>query len=546
MSTATRARRVHFRDGTPTDQAREFIRCASDPVYFIDQYVQIQHKVHGAIPFTLWDWQASLLDTFQRERRVILLKARQIGVSEITISYALWLIRFHPTKTVLVLSKNGDDADEMIQRATFAHSHLPDWLQAGPSSIDGVALGKVNQSTLEIVHHDANGRENPSTLQSLAATEKAGRSRSASLLILDEWAHQQADVWQGAEGATATGGQVIGISTANGVGNRFHLVWTKATRKENTFRPIFLPWSKHPDRDAAWYAEQARNLEEWLLHQEYPQQPEEAFAKSGRPVFSPEVIQRHAERVREADHPFLQQEPGITLWEEPIPGAHYLIGADVSEGKGNGDYQAAVVVDVERWVEVAELHERWPMEDYAAKLDKIGRYFNNAELAVEKNNHGHTILLALRSGLAHRMWSGEEEPYPVLYYYCDPVKPGSSELGWVTNSKTKPLMIDKLGLALREDTYQTRSLLFLDEAGIFSYRDNGTMGAPDGYYDDMVISRAIVAYILSISARKKPSEHMRDLKRRANLHAQRTAKPTQDQPITRQMLLPEKKKAWWE
>jgi hypothetical protein len=37
----------------------------------------------------------------------------------------------------------------------------------------------------------------------------------------------------------------------------------------------------------------------------------------------------------------------------------------------------------------------------------------------------------------------------------------------------------------------------LEEAGLFAYKDNGSTGAPDGYYDDLVISRSIVAYLLS-------------------------------------------------
>lgn len=497
MSLHGRSLQVVFKPTTPPEQVQEYILCASDPVYFLDTHVWIQHKTHGALPFKVWDWQAELVYSYLRERFLIILKARQIGVSELTIGYAFWLIRFHPTKTALITCKNGEDAQELLQRAVFAYDHLPPWLQPGPEAIDGALRGKINAHTLEVLHIDAAGHKNPSAMQSLAPTEKMGRSRAASLLVLDEWAHHQWDVWQGAADSVATGGQVIGISTANGVGNRFHRIWTGAKRKENSFKPIFLSWQKHPDRDTVWYAEKSRNMEEWLLHQEHPQQPEEAFAKSGRPVFSPAVIERHAERVRQEAVPMRELEPGIVLWEEPRPGAEYLIGADVAEGKSDGDYQAAVVIDRTRWVEVAELHGRWPMEDYATKLDKMGHWFNEAEIAVEQNNHGHTVLLALRTGLAHALWSGTEEGYPALYEYEDPLKGNGATLGWVTNSKTKALMVDALGRVLREDTYHPRSLAFLEEAAIFSYLEHGGMGAPAGYHDDLVIARGIVAYIVA-------------------------------------------------
>lgn len=43
-----------------------------------------------------------------------------------------------------------------------------------------------------------------------------------------------------------------------------------------------------------------------------------------------------------------------------------------------------------------------------------------------------------------------------------------------------------------------------------------------------------------------PAEHIADLKRRSTLVRARTLPPTQDNPITADMLRPEKKKAWWE
>jgi hypothetical protein len=490
---------VQFQAHATPEQIREYTACANDPAYFLAHYGKIKHKRLGTIPFALWDWQIELLDAFLAELLLIVLKARQIGVSELAIGYALWLIRFQATRTALVISKNGPDADDLLERAKFAHTMLPDWLQAGPLSIDGARPGKINMGTLEILHPDPHSRRrwHPSLIQSLAATENAGRSRPASLVISDEWAHQPFDMWGAIAPTIDGGGRFLGISTANGVGNRFHSTWTKAKRGENRFRPVFLPWQRHPDRDEAWYAAQAADMEEWLLHQEYPSHPEESFAKSGRPVFSPAVIERHYARLRDEQPEEEEWEPGVRLWEPPNPDAEYLIGADVAEGKGHGDYSAAVVVDRSRGVEVAELHGRWPMEDYAAKLDRMGRYFNDAELAVERNNHGHTVLLALESGLAHRMWTGVEEEYPNLYYYADPLRPGNEVLGWETNSKTKPMMLDALAKWLREDLYHTRSSLFLDEAGLYAYLKNGKTGAPEGYYDDLVISRCIVAYMLS-------------------------------------------------
>ena len=112
-----------------TVQAYEYAKCVADPVYFVDTYVQIRHPTRGVIPFHLWDWQADLIDTIHREAKVIALKSRQLGVSEIAVAYALWLQRFHPGKTVLFLSKNDEDAKELLRRVKLAYTHLPPFLQ---------------------------------------------------------------------------------------------------------------------------------------------------------------------------------------------------------------------------------------------------------------------------------------------------------------------------------------------------------------------------------------------------------------------------------
>ena len=250
------------------DIALEYCLCASDPLYFIDTYVQIQHPEYGTIPFKLWGWQAALLDRFQFDKRLILLKARQIGASELAASYALWLVRFHPSKKALIISKNEDAATELLNRATFAHDHLPSWLMAGSESFDGCVLNKSNMSYLEFYHKDGKGQSHPSSIQSSPATKSAGRSKSVSLAILDEWAFQQFDkeIWTGIK-PTAEHGSIIGISTANGLGNMFHKTWVNAVAGKNGFTPIFLSWRRHPDRDDAWYERESKDNEPWQLHQ---------------------------------------------------------------------------------------------------------------------------------------------------------------------------------------------------------------------------------------------------------------------------------------
>jgi len=66
---------------------------------------------------------------------------------------------------------------------------------------------------------------------------------------------------------------------------------------------------------------------------------------------------------------------------------------------------------------------------------------------------------------------------------------------------------------------------------------------PLGEHDDQVDTVSMACDAL---AEKSPHDYLDDLKRRKELMQQRTAAPTQDNPLPRQMLLPQKKKAWWE
>ncbi len=498
-----------------TQQAFEYLKCAADPVYFIDQHVQIRHPTQGIIPFHLWPWQAALIDLLHREQQVIVLKSRQLGVSEIAVAYALWLVRFQPAKTVLFLSKNDEDAKELLRRAKLAYEHLPPWLQCGPQSIHTCEVGEDNTSRFQIIHYDGDKHPHPSVIRSLPATEGAGRSASGSLVVLDEWAHQQFDseIWAAVQPTTAAGGKILGISTANGLGNTFHAIWTKAETRENTFKPVFLSWRRHPDRDDAWYARTAADLDQpWRMHQEHPSSAAEAFVQSGHPVFNPATVARHEERVR-AEHvvPLVvdgapaQATVGLTVWELPQAGHEYIIGADVAEGLDTGDYDCATVGDRQTHVEVAELHGRWDPEVFALLLNWLGRYYLNALVAVERNNHGHAVLLALNS--IHR--------YPHLYHHVDPLQPTKAHEarpGWPTTTVTKPLVIDALGKGMRDDTFLTRSLPFLAEASIFAVQKNGSMSAPSGFHDDRVMSRAITCHLLTQPSRTTHAllDHLRE------------------------------------
>ena len=427
--------------------------------------------------FRLWPAQIGVLLALMAERLVIILKARQLGISWLSCAYALWLCLFGSGKFVLIFSKGQNEANEMLSRVRKLFDRLPDWLRdASP------ALTKSNTTELAW----ANG----SRIASLPATKSAGRSLTASLVILDEAAFLlfADELYTALKPTIDAGGQLIVLSTANGIGNLFHQLWTNAAAGRNSFKTIFLPWWARPGRDGAWYAAQlAEYTDPQMVKQEYPASATEAFLVSGRTRFHPDWIAKQAANVRHglprSQWPeALRGMDGLTIYALPTPGRRTVLGADVAEGLEGGDYSAGTLIDAMAWDELASLHGHWEPDEYAKMLLKLADVYG-AEIAVERNNHGHAVLVTLKAAKCTRTADGHDD------------KPG-----WLTTAQTKPQSIDLLATALRDNLATVRSAAALDEMQIYRIGKDGDTSAPPSYHDDYVMSWAIALMVA-----KRPS-----------------------------------------
>lgn len=229
--------------------------------------------------FRLWPAQVALLWTLLTNRLVLILKARQLGISWICCWYALWLCLFHPGKVVLLFSRGQDEANEMLRRVRVLYERLPDWMrQAGPTLL--------KQNTEEMAW------ANESRIQSLPASPGSGRSFTASLAIMDEAAFMQwaSELYTAMKPTIDGGGQLIVLSTANGRANLFFDLCDRARRGVSSFAFRFLPWHARPGRDAAWYAlTEAEAVDSALMRQEYPATPDEAFEATEVDAFLPSI-----------------------------------------------------------------------------------------------------------------------------------------------------------------------------------------------------------------------------------------------------------------
>jgi hypothetical protein len=473
----------------------EWRRCRSDPFYAARRYWKIKHPERGAVLLALREAQEHTLHIWLNEKASITLKARQIGFSTLA-AFTMWHDTFFfDDRPEYALSKTEREAQKLLDKVKYGYERLPGWMRERGPELESKTLQKMAF---------ANG----STIECLPATDPA-RGESAYKIFVDEWAffENPEAAWSAIEPATDIGGRVHALSTANGAGNLFHQMWVKATTGGSDMVPIFFPWSAVPERDDAWYASKKRGMLEWQLHQEYPSNPDEAFIKSGNPVFDVDAL-RHLdteEPQRGYLHPLSEKGTGtefhfvgdgpLQVWEFPKPRSKYVIGGDVAEGLEHGDYSVAHVIDIDTGKVVAKWRGHIDPDLFGSEvLWYLGHYYNVALIGPEANNHGFTTITALKN-----------KHYPNLYYrhsYDERTNKRTKKLGWMTTAKTKPLMIDELVRALRRGPVLTEEgeeveeseLQLLDDETIgelvtFVRDVDGKMhGSP---FDDQTISLAI-------------------------------------------------------
>lgn len=224
-------------------------------------------------PFTLWPEQARVLGLLAEKRLLIILKARQLGISWLACAYVLSEVTTKPGRTWLLYSQGQGEANELIRRIAFMYAN-----HAERSRLPAL----VTENTTELEW------SNRSRIISLPATRKAGRSFTASGVLLDEfafmaWGKQLLDA---VKPTVDGGGKLFIISTADGNGTPYHQQWQGAESGQTSYTAVFLPWQACPDRDPEW--RQRRMMETQdpsSVLREYPENALEAFTHASGLVF---------------------------------------------------------------------------------------------------------------------------------------------------------------------------------------------------------------------------------------------------------------------
>lgn len=464
----------------------------------------------------------------RKTNRNIILKARQLGfTTECLIDFFDDVIN-HKNTTCAIIAHKQDKVVKMFEIVKRAYDNMPETIE-----INGELYRCKPYSSLE----NRNEIYFPELDSKIFVTMDT-RSETVNDLHISEahFIRNAEDMLAGTLESVPKGGNINLESTGNGVQGKFYEEWedpdSEYTKhfynwlweeeyQESTdksieqlheeYKILSVKYGTIPDiftqfdltkEQFNWYIQKVKRHKQ-LVVQEYPTTPLEAFLATGRNVFHMSDIQKH-----HAEPPLERKYGDLLIWEKPLKDFKYVIGIDASEGRG-GDNAVISVLNAYTGVQAAEYANNFTPPNKLAQLAiQIGHYYNNALIVPESNNHGHAVIQVLRPAY-YNLYRRET---------TDRATGAKTEIiGWNTSGMTKPLLVDNLEEAVREQQILVYSEDLLKELKIFVQTDESGKqgyGAEGSGKDDRVIAIGLAVQGIRDTPRQKKLESLAEKKMR--------------------------------
>ena len=461
--------------------AQEYLKCAKDPAYFMKRYCYIQHPTRGRILFALYPFQEKVLHLFRDNQYLVTLKSRQLGISTLAAAYSLWLMLFHKDKNVLALATTQATARNLVSKTMFMYDQLPKWLR--------LTAVEKNKLSLRL--------KNGSKITAKSSNADAARSEAVSLLLIDEAAFIDniEETFTAAQQTLATGGQCMALSTPNGIGNWFHMTWEKAESGENSFLPIKLPWTVHPERDQSWRDQQNQDLGPRMAGQECDCD----FLASGDTVFEPDDMSYYEQTYQKDPFERRGVDGNLWIWEGVDYRKSYMIVADVARGDAT-DYSAFHIFDIEECTQVGEYKGKLSPKDFGNMLVGIASEYNEALLVIENANIGWATIEQVMEREYRNLYYSATSQMETVESYMTKYERDKLVPGFTMSARTRPLVIAKMIEYIREHSVTIQSKRLMAEMRVFVWK-NGKAQAQVRYNDDLLIACATALYVRDTALR---------------------------------------------
>jgi hypothetical protein len=498
-----------------------------------------------------------------RPVRIIYLKSRRIQASTGTAAQFFHWTVLHPGTKTLVLGHQADSTETLFRMYRRFYENFdphPRFGLAKPVLVDS------RGQPLNVPLSDRLDFKDGSKIECHTAGNVAfGRSDQFTLVHFSEFPYYRdaAEIRTAVMSAVAKLPEtcVVVEGTAKSVGDEFHRMWTDAMSGESEFAPLFMAWQEHPSNRMPLTHELTRerllnslNREDretyerlclqpeqmlwWLytlkndcgndrtkMRREHPSSPEEAFTSSSRNRFSvPHIMRMPVQReamVGELELRPVGDEERIVwvpndagcvkIYRRPERGRFYAAGSDCSQGLDaneggdpDPDYWTAQILDRDTGEQCAVARARKMPGESGRYLTRILRYYNNAQLAGERNPGGGGIAM-LEAVL--------DTGYPASLLYHDAVsheddpKLRGNRLGFSTSGSSRPLLVSYIDDWIREEAVYVHDPQTQSELLTFVYWPDGKPRAQKGAHDDLVIALGLaIVVILRMPRPRAPEE----------------------------------------
>lgn len=461
------------------EQLEEMRKCREDIIYFAENFFYIKVLGKGRQKIVLHDIQKQIIQKIVDNRNTIVCASRQTGKSTLMTIVCLWYALFQKDKEVAILANKEVQAKEILDRIKLAYEEIPNYIKAGVWTFSQEIIRLTNGSKIYV--------------STTSATSLRGRS--VDVLFVDEFAFVPAEIAEAFFKSvvpvlcSGTDSKMIITSTPNGIGNKFHELFSNAENGRSTaWAWDKMYWYQIPGRDEKWKKEQLDMIgyDMGMWNQEF----EIMFLEDGQSAINLEVIERLKKLVKSPDVSFDNGE--YKIWHPPQADRIYSFGVDVAEGVGQ-DWSVVQILDITDPLNI--YHAGQYAVNYlqpfvfAEKLNQIARAWGRPFLCVESNKEGSQVLDALIN--IHRYDN-------IVNYTMKNDKRGYYQKPGIfchQNSKYTGIMNFKYFIEHLE-VVKIYDLATLKEFESFVRKENKTWTAQKGKHDDRVMSMIWALIIL--------------------------------------------------
>ena len=387
--------------------------------------------------------------------RIIVLKARQLGLSTVTTAITfLWAMIFDNFEA-LILTHENDTTQSLFEKTQSYWENSP---------FNGLFQAKHSTQRRLVWSNGSSIRT------ATAGNRNAGVGRTIRSLHTSEASrYPEPEELMGAlrQALPKVHGTIeIVESTARGIGNWFHDEWQRAVEGDTSYAPLFFPWYKHYEYSSAhvgmargllptqrpdqldeeerrllrlgatyehlewrrWVIPNELNFDEDFFMQEYPATPEEAFLSSGTNIFNLSHVrnayvpvgsaQEDGRQVRAGvgdlhsldghRHPeFISAPDGkLTVYRAPSRRPDpllYEIAVDPTRTT-YGDPGCVQVINRATMEQVAVWHGHPDPNEMARVAQTIGRWYHNGQIIVDVGGGGSGVVSLLIQWGYPNMW----------------------------------------------------------------------------------------------------------------------------------------------